>query len=609
MVLAITPRHSPCTVAIDNIGGPSCSHQNRLIRFLHDCTDMSQLKQIHAQTLRTTSTGNNSHTIFIYSRILQVSSMADTGYAFRVFDQIEHPNSFMWNTLIRGCARSVNHKQQAIQLYCKMLEEGIVKPDKYTYPFVLKACAYLFSLSQGEQLQAQVIKSGLGSDVYISNSLIHFYASCGHLELAHKVFEKMSVRSLVSWNAIIDAFVQFGEFENALKLFREMQNMFEPDGYTMQSIINSCAGIGALSLGMWAHSYILSMPDPTIASDILVASHLIYMYCKCGSLEIAQQVFERMPSRDITSWNSMILGYAMHGQAKAALECFARLIKTESFNPNPITFVGVLSACNHAGIVSEGLKYFELMVKEYKIQPQLEHYGCLVDLLARAGFINEALNFVTNMPMKPDAVIWRSLLNACSKQRASVELSEKVARQILESEGAASSGVYVLMSRVYASASRWDDVGLVRKLMTEEGIAKEPGCSLIEVDGITHEFFAGDSSHPECKEIYRFLDVIKERLELMRYSPDFSQAPLVNEGGDTKQHSLDLHSERIALAFGLLKLKPGIPVRIFKNLRVCNDCHTVFKLISSAFNVDIIMRDRARFHHFSHGTCSCMDYW
>ena len=610
MVVAITQIQPPSTIAIDNNGGSLCAHQNRLLRFINDCKDMSQLKQIHAQTLRTTSTSNNnSQTLFLYSRILHFSSMTDMDYALRAFDQIENPNSFMWNTLIRACARSVDLKDQAMVLYCKMLQEGTVQPDKYTYPFVLSACAYLFSLSEGEQAHAHVLKSGLGSDVYISNSLIHFYASCGRLELALKVFEKMSERTLVSWNAMIDAFVQFGEFENALKFFSEMQNLFEPDGYTMQSIINACAGIGALSLGMWAHAFILRMRSPARASDVLFASYLIDMYCKCGSLEFAQLVFARLPNRDVASWNSMILGFAMHGQAKAALECFTCFVETESFKPNSITFVGVLSACNHRGMVSKGREYFEMMVNEFKIKPQLEHYGCLVDLLARAGFIDEALNVVTNMPMKPDAVIWRSLLDACSRQQASVKLSEEVARQVLESEGSASSGVFVLMSRVYASASRWNDVGLVRKLMTEEGIMKEPGCSVIEVDGITHEFFAGDTSHPQSREIYRFLDVIKDRLELIGYSPDYSQAPLVNEDGDTKQNSLNLHSERIALAFGLLSSKPGIPIRIFKNLKVCNDCHKVFKLISSLFNVEIIMRDRARFHHFKHGTCSCMDYW
>lgn len=610
MVLAITASQPPPVISIaNNGGGDSYIHHSRLLQFINDCKNMSQLKQIHGQTLRTLSTTHNPHAIFLHSRILHFSSLADLDYAFRVFDQIEDPNSFMWNSLIRACSRSVEWKEQAMVLYCRMLGEGTVLPDKFTFPFVLKACAYLFAFSEGKQAHSHILKLGFDSDVYINNSLIHFYASCGRLDLAQKVFENMCEKTLVSWNAIIDAFVQFGEFETALKLFNEMQNMFEPDGYTLQSIINACAGLCSLSLGMWAHAYVLRMSYGAVASDALVNSSLVDMYCKCGSLEIAQQVFERMPERDITSWNSIILGFAMHGKAEAALEHFARLVKMETLMPNSITFVGVLSACNHRGMVNEGRKYFDMMLTEYKMKPQLEHYGCLVDLLARAGFIDEALDLVTNMPMKPDVVIWRSLLDACSKQRASIELSEEVARQILDSDEAVSSGVYVLMSSVYASASRWNEVGLVRKLMTEKGIWKEPGCSLIEVDGITHEFFAGDTSHPRRREIFRVLDVIKERLELMGYSPDHSQAPMVDDHSDEKQISLGLHSERIAIAFGLLSSKPGLPIRIFKNLRVCNDCHKVFKLISTVFKVEIIMRDRARFHHFKDGICSCMDYW
>lgn len=388
-------------------------------------------------------------------------------------------------------------------------------PDEYTFPFVLRACAYLFALSEGKQAHAQLVKLGFDSDVYISNSLIHLYASCGCLDLAEKVFEKMRERSIVSWNVMIDSLVLAGEFETALKLFGQMQKLFQPDGYTMQSIINACAGFGALYLGMWAHAYVLRKCDDAVSRNVLVNSSLVDMYCKCGSLEIALQVFERMPKRDITTWNYMILGFAMHGKAEAALKCFDRLVKMESFKPNSITFVGVLSACNHRGMVNEGRKFFDMMVKEYKIEPRLEHYGCLVDLLARAGFIDEALNLVTTMPMKPDAVIWRSLLDACSKQQhASIELSEEVARQILESGGEGiSSGVYVLLSRIYASASRWNDVGSIRKLMTDEGIAKEPGCSLIDIDGTTHEFFAGDTSHPRSREIYRVLEAMKDRLK------------------------------------------------------------------------------------------------
>jgi pentatricopeptide repeat protein len=260
-------------------------------------------------------------------------------------------------------------------------------------------------------------------------------------------------------------------------------------------------------------------------------------------------------------------------------------------------------------MVNEGRKYFDMMVNEYKIEPQLEHYGCLVDILARAGLIDEALELVSSMPMKPDVVIWRSLLDSCCKKNASVELSENIARQILESEEADSSGVYVLLSRVYASASRWNDVGLVRKLMTNNGILKEPGCSLIEVDGVTHEFFAGDTSHPQTKEIYQVLNVVEERIDSTGYKPDYSQAPMVDELNTSKRDSLRLHSERLAIALGLLNLKPGMPIRIFKNLRVCDDCHKVTGLISEIFNVEIIVRDRVRFHHFKDGSCSCMDYW
>lgn len=516
----------------------------------------------------------------------------------------------MWNTLIRACARSVECKEQAIVLYHRMLEEGIVMPDKHTFTFVLKACAYLFSLFEGKQVHAQVLKLGLHSDVYINNSLIHFYATCGYSDLAQKLFDIMSERSVVSWNVMIDAYVRFGEFDKALELFGDMQNMFEPDGYTMQSVISSCAGLGALSFGMWAHAYLLrKFGADMVSDDVLVNNCLVDMYCKCGSWEIAQQVFERMPKRDVNSWNSMILGLAMHGKAETALDYFVTMVSTERFVPESITFVAVLSACNHRGMVSEGRKYFDMMISKYKIEPRLEHYGCLVDLLARAGHIDEALNLVSDMPIKPDGVIWRSLLDACCKKNAGVELSEEMASRILESQGDDCSGVYVLLSRVYASASRWDEVGLVRKLMADKGVTKEPGCSSIEIDGTAHEFVAGDTSHPRTKEIYQVLDVIEERLELVGHVPDFSQAPMVDEQNDEKQHTLRLHSERLAIAFGLLNLKTSSPIRIFKNLRVCNDCHKVTKLISKIFNVEIIVRDRARFHHFKEGTCSCMDYW
>ncbi|KAL0364097.1 UNVERIFIED_CONTAM: Pentatricopeptide repeat-containing protein, chloroplastic/mitochondrial [Sesamum angustifolium] len=310
----------------------------------------------------------------------------------------------------------------------------------------------------------------------------------------------------------------------------------------------------------------------------------------------------------MNSWNAMILGFAMHGEAERVFEHFGRMVNEEKLLPNSITFVGVLSACNHRGLVDEGSRYFDIMVNEYKVEPVLQHFGCLIDLLARNGQIDKALDIVSSMPMKPDAVIWRSLLDASYKQSEGLDLSE-MAKQIMAADKSESSGVYVLLSRVYASANRWNEVGLVRKMMTDKGVSKEPGCSSIEINGIVHEFFAGDTTHPQTKEIYQFLDVIEERLKLAGYVPDFSQAPLIDEADDGKERSLRLHSERLAIAFGLLNSTPDAPIRVFKNLRVCRDCHNFTKLISQVFNVEIIMRDRLRFHCFKNGSCSCMDFW
>ncbi|KAK6160067.1 hypothetical protein DH2020_003448 [Rehmannia glutinosa] len=564
-------------------------HHHRIFNILTQSTTVSipHLKQIHAQILRTGPAIHHSpETVFLYSRLMHFSSLQDLMYTLQLFNQIPFPNTFIYNTLIRAYAHSKDHKKQAFLLFQELLKQESLLPDKHTFPFVLKACAYLFALSEGKQTHAHVLKHGFGSDVYVNNSLIHFYASCGHSEIARKVFDKMPERSLVSWNVIIDALVQMGEFDDALRMFVEMKPSFEPDGYTVQSVIDACAGLGALSLEFF---------------DRDVLQMWVVENCSTG--------FSGMSRRDVNWWNAMILGLAVHGEAERVFKHFDQMINEEKIPPNSITFVGVLSACNHRGLVEEGRRYFDIMVNEYKIEPVLQHYGCLIDLMARNGQINEALDIVSRMPMKPDDVIWRSLLDASCRQSEFLDLSEKMARQIMAGEGRASSGDYVLLSRVYASANRWKEVGLVRKLMTDKGVSKEPGCSSVEINGIVHEFFAGDTTHPQTKEIYQFLDVIEERLKLAGFLQDFSQAPLVDEADDGKGQSLKLHSERLAIAFGLLNSKPGAPIRVFKNLRICKDCHNFTKFISKVFSVEIVMRDRLRFHCFRNGSCSCMDFW
>ncbi|KAH6770693.1 Tetratricopeptide repeat superfamily protein [Perilla frutescens var. hirtella] len=591
---------------------PRHHYHHRVLYILTQSAAISlpHLKQIQAKILRTAPPPHqSSETVYLYSRLLHFSSLQDLIYTLKLFHHIPYPNTFIYNTLIRAYAHSKDHKRRAFSVFQELLEQESLLPDKHTFPFVLKACAYLFDLSEGKQAHAQFLKRGFASDVYVNNSLIHFYASCGLPESARKVFDEMHERSSVSWNAMIDALVQAGEFDGALRMFVEMMPLFEADGYTVQSVIDACAGLGALYIGMWLHAYVLRKCEIDASFEVLVKNALIEMYYKCGSMRMALQVFQGMSRRDVNSWNAVIFGFAVHGEAERAFEHFDRMINEEKIRPNAITFVGVLSACNHRGLVKEGRRYFDMMASEYNVEPVLQHYGCLVDLLARKGQIEEALDVVSSMRMKPDDVIWRSLLDASCKQSESLDLSQEMAKHLIEGDGGASSGAYVLLSRVFASANRWNEVGLIRKLMSEKGVAKEPGCSSVEIDGIVHEFFAGDTTHPQTKEIYQFLNVIEERVKMAGYVHDFSQAPLMDEARDGKGSSLRLHSERLAIAFALMNSKPGAPVRIFKNLRVCNDCHNFTKFISKVFSVEIIMRDRLRFHCFSNGSCSCMDFW
>ncbi|XP_047960412.1 pentatricopeptide repeat-containing protein At1g59720, chloroplastic/mitochondrial [Salvia hispanica] len=606
MILATTPPAEFSTA-------PRHHHHYRVLHILTQSATVSlpHLKQIHAKILRTAPPPHQSpQTVYLFSRLLHFSALQDLIYTLKLFQNIPNPNTFVYNTLIRSYAHSKLHKKRAFSVFQQLLEQESLLPDKHTFPFVLKACAFLFDLRQGKQAHAQALKRGFASDVYVSNSLIHFYASCGLQEDASKVFDKMPERSLVSWNAIIDALVLAGDFDEALRMFAKMIPSFEPDGYTVQSVIDACAGLGALSMGMWLHAYVLNKCVIEPSFDVLVNNSLIEMYYKCGSMRMALQVLESMHSRDVNSWNAAILGLAAHGEAERVFEHFDRMINEDNLRPNSITFVGVLSACNHRGLVNEGRRYFDLMANKYNVEPVLQHYGCLIDLLARRGRIDEALDIVSSMPVKPDDVIWRSLLDASCKQGEGIDLSQEMAKRLMEGDGGESSGAYVLLSRVFASANRWDEVGLIRKLMMDKGVDKEPGCSSVEVDGVVHEFFAGDTTHPCSREIYQFLKWIEERVKMAGYVHDLSQAPLVDEDRDGKGDSLRLHSEKLAIAFALLNSKPGAaPVRVFKNLRICNDCHNFIKLISSVMNVEIIIRDRLRFHRFSNGSCSCMDFW
>ncbi|CAD6220738.1 unnamed protein product [Miscanthus lutarioriparius] len=486
--------------------------------------------------------------------------------------------------LLRSLARArrADLSHRALLLFRTLHASASPPPPRYSLPAALSAAAFLAALPEGRQLHALAAKLALlapaHNTVVVANSLVHLYASCGRPGAALAVFRGVPDRhrSLVSWNTAVDALAGNGDHLAALDLFREMQRDrpdLAPDAYTLQSLLGACAAAGALSLGLYAHALLLRelgghASSAAVSRDVLISNSLVDLYGKCGAVELARQVFDRMPERDLASWNAMVLALANHGRVRDSLDLFDRMTRVENVVPNAITFVAVLSACNHGGLVEEGRRYFAAMVSEYGIRPRIEHYGCMVDILARAGFIEEALDVVAGMNCRPDSIIWRSLLDACCKRNAGLELSEAMAKLALDVPDDAVSGVYVLLSRVYASAQRWNDVGMIRQLMSEEGFKKEPGFSSIEMDGSVHQFVAGDTSHPQSEEIYEKLDEIQQRLTSAGYKPDLSEAPMVADIDRTKGATLRLHSERLAISFGLLNATPGAPIRILKNLRV-----------------------------------------
>ncbi|XP_010436224.1 PREDICTED: pentatricopeptide repeat-containing protein ELI1, chloroplastic-like [Camelina sativa] len=438
-----------------------------------------------------------------------------------------------------------------------------------------------------------------------STAMVTCYAKQGNVEAARALFDRMCERDIVSWNVMIDGYAQHGFPSDALMLFQKLlaDGTSKPDEITVVATLSACSQIGALETGRWIHVFV---KNDRIRLNVKVSTALIDMYSKCGSLEEASLVFNETPRKDIVAWNAMIAGYAMHGYSQEALKLFDEMQVVTGLQPTDITFIGTLQACAHGGLVNEGVRLFESMGQEYGIKPKIEHYGCLVSLLGRAGQLKRAYQIIKNMKIEADSVLWSSVLGSC-KLHGDFVLGKEIAEYLI-GQNITNSGIYVLLSNIYASADDYEGVVKVRNLMKEKGIVKEPGVSTIEIDNKVHEFRAGDREHLESKEIYTMVRKMSERIKSHGYVPN-TNTVLQDLGEIEKEQSLQVHSERLAIAYGLISTKPGSPLKIFKNLRVCSDCHTVTKLISKITGRKIVMRDRNRFHHFSDGSCSCGDFW
>ncbi|XVF56128.1 hypothetical protein PTKIN_Ptkin06aG0092100 [Pterospermum kingtungense] len=483
-----------------------------------------------------------------------------------------------------------------------MVREGYPSANTFTLAFVLKACSNVLAFQEGQQVHARVVRSGFASNQFVQTGLLNFYAKCEDIGLAEKMFDEIPERNLIAWSTMISGYAMMGLVNDAFSAFQEMQIQgVVPDKVTMVSVISACAAAGALNIGMWIHVYI---EKQAIEIDIMLSTALINMYAKCGYIEKAKEIFEKMPVKDQKAWSSMIVGYAINGLAEEALEAFSQMQESE-VKPSHVTFLGVLAACSHSGLVSEGRKYWSSMI-ESGTEPSIEHYGCMVDLLCRACLVDEAYDFVQTMPFFPNPVIWRTLLIGCQKNKM-LHKGEIAGEQLLALEPLNTEN-YILLSNFYASVSQWEKMSHVRKMMKEKGMKGVPGCTSIEIDGFVHEFVMGDWYHPEAKEIRQVLKDISERVTDSGHQPHISDV-LHNVADEEKGTYLCEHSERLAIGYGLLKTKAPVPIRIVKNLRVCSDCHEVTKIISKIYGREIIVRDRIRFHKFVNGTCSCMDFW
>ncbi|KDP37060.1 hypothetical protein JCGZ_06116 [Jatropha curcas] len=369
--------------------------------------------------------------------------------------------------------------------------------------------------------------------VVSETSMVSGYAKAASFKAARLVFTKMMERNVISWNALIAGYTQNGENEEALGLFRMLKReAICPTHYTFGNLLNACSNLADLQLGRQAHTHVLKHgfqfqagEDP----DVFVGNALIDMYMKCGSVEEGCRVFENMVERDYVSWNAMIVGYAQNGYGMEALELFRKMLGSGE-KPDHVTMIGALCACSHAGLVKEGRHYFSLMTEEYDLVPSKDHYTCMVDLLGRAGCLDEAKNFIETMPMPPDAVVWGSLLGAC-KVHHNITLGEYVAEKLLEIDPT-NSGPYVLLSNMYAELGRWKDVVRVRKLMRHRGVAKQPGCSWIEVLGHVHVFMVKDKRHPQKKEIYLLLKILTQQMKRAGYVPDDGDHEAYEEQSD-----------------------------------------------------------------------------
>ncbi|PSR95084.1 Pentatricopeptide repeat-containing protein [Actinidia chinensis var. chinensis] len=574
---------------------------------LLSCTRQKSLSDGFAVHRHLTDDGFDEDPFLATKLVNMYSELGSIDHARQVFDKISNRTIFVWNAIFRALTLAGRGKE-VFDLYREMNRIGIPS-DRFTYTYVLKACVASDSLvsllNRGREIHAHILRHGYETHVHIMTTLVDMYARFGCVPCARWVFDEMPVTNVFSWSAMIACYAKNGMAFDALELFREMVHETRdllPNSVTMVSVLQACAALAALEQGKLIHGYILRKG---LDSVLPVINALVSMYARCGKLELGQRVFAQMDKRDVVSWNSMISSYGIYGYGTKAIQTYKEMV-VQGISPSPITFVSVLGACSHEGLVEEGRIMFQSMVKEHRIYPNVEHYACMVDLLGRANLLDEAAKVIEDMRIEPGQTVWGSLLGAC-RIHCNVELAERASQRLFEFEPT-NAGNYVLLADIYAEAKMWNEVKRVKKLLDDRGLQKVSGRSWIEIRRKIYLFTSVDEFSPQIELVHALLLNLSMEMKEKGYVPE-TKVVLYDLGEEEKERILLGHSEKLAVAFGLINSSKGDTIRITKNLRLCEDCHSVTKFISKFTNREILVRDVNRFHHFKDGVCSCGDYW
>ncbi|KAI4321349.1 hypothetical protein MLD38_034743 [Melastoma candidum] len=621
---------------------PSFVSHSALRSLVRSCSRRNSVlpgKAIHALIL-TTGLSASPPSSYLHNVLVRMY-VACGGHvsALRLFDEIPdtHKDTVDWTMMI-SCLTDGGLLRQAIELFSTMQKKG-VPSDDVTLVCLLSACASFGDVRVGQQGHGYVIRMGLGSSVRVHNSLMDMYVKSGMMGEARRVFNEMEEKSEVSWTVILGGAVKWEGMDSAEALFKDMPERnavactvmvtgYVENGFTSQAvkllrdrwfvsnlgdaslvaISSAVASSGDMTIGRWVHLYVLKMMGMNI--DVVIGTALLDMYAKCGRMSAALNVFRSMPRRNVVTWNAIISGLGMHGQGRTAVEMF-RMMMLDEMKPDEFTLTSLLNACSHSGLVEEGRGYFQDLRMKFGIEPRMEHYACMVDLLGRSGRVEEAEALVRAMPMAPNEVVLGSLLGSC-RAHGKLPLAEKIQRQLVNFDPG-NTGYNVLISNMYTSEGKMEKADYLRQGLKTRGSRKIPGMSSIHINGQLHWFCSGDKSHDQTNEIYAALEVMMQKLRKAGYIPDVNSHALT--GSDVMlseeeiEQALSSHSEKLAICFGIMSTRPGTTLYVFKNLRICRDCHLAIKIVSRVYGREIVVRDRSRFHLFNHGSCSCSDYW